>query len=114
MKIDKFYDKKNNIELKIYIGENASDNWKIIDNSNHFDIWFHLLGSPSSHVILHLPDKHFKCDSKALLYCANLVKHKSKLKMEKKVPVIYTFISNIKKGKEIGSVTTIKTNKLLI
>jgi|UniRef100_A0A6C0JB82 predicted ribosome quality control (RQC) complex YloA/Tae2 family protein len=35
-----------------FVGKNASDNWRILDESNPQDIWIHLHNSPSCYVII--------------------------------------------------------------
>ena len=114
MKTEKIYDSKLEVELEMLIGENAQDNWDIIDKAESFDLWFHLDDHPSCHIILKLPDKHSKCNKQTLFHCASICKQKSKLKNEKKVSVIYTQRSNITKGDKPGMVYTNKTNKLTI
>jgi predicted ribosome quality control (RQC) complex YloA/Tae2 family protein len=104
MKELKVHDTKCDQELKILIGENAKDNWKIIDLSSQFDIWFHVENHPSCHVILQLPDKNTEYNKQSLIHCANLCKQNSKFKDLKKVTIIYTEIKNITKGKDPGSV----------
>jgi len=37
----------------VYIGQNAKENFELIDNANPDDLWFHLKGLPSCHVVLH-------------------------------------------------------------
>ena len=41
-----------NKEYIIDIGKDKFENWELIDNSEPNDIWFHIEGSPSSHVFL--------------------------------------------------------------
>ena len=40
------------ITYTIKIGQNAKENWDLIDNSESFDLWFHLDLFPSPHVII--------------------------------------------------------------
>lgn len=117
MKEETIFDNKSDKELNYYIGQNAKENWDIIDKSNQNDIWFHLSKFPSSHVILSIPKKvKLKDISKfTLIHCANKCKQYSKLKnSNQKIKVIYTEIKNIKKGKEIGSVFTKKEKYITI
>lgn len=114
MRTLKVFDSKSSLELTIFVGENAQDNWDIIDKANKFDIWFHLDDKPSCHVILQLPDKQTQVTGQTLVHCASLCKQYSKHKNEKNIPVIYTEIQNLTKGKDVGSVTTKKTRKLIV
>lgn len=104
-----------NINYQINIGKNAKHNWELIDSAKPDDIWFHVDSYPSSHIIINLigiTSKDFIKENKSIIRdCASNCKSKSKAKDEKKVKIIYTQISNIKKGKDIGSVIILDTNK---
>jgi predicted ribosome quality control (RQC) complex YloA/Tae2 family protein len=113
MKTIKVYDQNYNDELEIKIGENAQDNWNIIDISSQNDLWFHLDNKPSPHVILIVPKK-IKVHKQTILYCGMICKNNSKYNNNKNVSIIYTEIKNITKGEDIGSVITKKTNKIFI
>lgn len=86
--------------IKIFVGENAKDNWDILDKSNQNDIWLHLNNLSSPHVIINSADP----SKKTLKYAANLCKYHSKYSEVKKLKVIYTSVKNVKKSKEVGSV----------
>lgn len=80
----------------IKIGQNANENWKLIDESPQNSYWFHLASLPSCHVV---------CDDNTKLQtCAELCKAHSKYKKFSKVKINYTKISNITKGYQTGSV----------
>jgi len=107
-----FNDTKLNIELEIEMGQNAQENWDLIDKSEENDWWFHLQDYPSSHVVIHTQDyvkKKKDLDRKTIKYAALLCKQNSKMKSEKKVEVIYTQIKNVEKTEDVGSVMTIET-----
>ena len=36
----------------IQVGQNAKENWELIDEADDFDLWFHLDDKPSGHVII--------------------------------------------------------------
>jgi predicted ribosome quality control (RQC) complex YloA/Tae2 family protein len=42
----------NNTEYTIYIGQNKTENWELIDAADSTDIWFHISNHPSCHIIL--------------------------------------------------------------
>lgn len=104
-----------NREFIIQIGTNAMENWNLIDKSNHNDLWFHVEGYPSGHVVVkeitsnknveYKKDKLFGYPYSLIMECARLCKNQSKLK-NSRCKIVYTNISNITKGKEIGSVLT--------
>jgi len=118
----------------IQVGENARENWELIDYADKFDLWFYLDNVPSGHVVIkeiltkkiHVVIKNdikddIKNDIKndffgyphelihmACLYCKAQSKYKNN-----KTTVIYTTIANVKKEKNIGSVS-IKNSKYVI
>lgn len=114
MKLDYVYDEICNSELEIRIGQNAQDNWNIIDQANKHDMWFHLEGKPSCHVILQLPSHKSVVNKKTLNYCANICKANSKFSNHKNIEVIYTEIKYITKGDDVGSVHTKKTKSITV
>ena len=59
----------------IIIGENAQDNWDIIDFESDY-IWLHLNSFPSCHIIIN----DVNIDDNVLLYAAQLCKHNTKYK----------------------------------
>jgi len=94
----------------IIVGTNAKENWDLIDSAEPDDLWFHVEDFPSGHVLIkerfeaktnlqqiHYPNQIISIGSQ---YC----KSQSKFKDKKKLKIIYTKISNIKKGKTVGSV----------
>jgi predicted ribosome quality control (RQC) complex YloA/Tae2 family protein len=105
----------------ISIGRNAKENWDLIDKADDFDLWFHIEDMPSAHVVVQeILNKEVKYESnkyfgypkeiiiKCCLYC------KIQTKVSKKTSIIYTSISNISKGKEVGSVITKNTQSIKI
>ncbi len=89
----------------ILIGKNKDENWKLIDEANENDYWFHLNNYPSCHVILKINNEKIdkKVDKKVLKFCALECKKNSKYNNQK-ITICYTKIKNIKKGNNIGSV----------
>ncbi len=86
---------------KISIGENAKDNWNLIDSSCPNDIWFHTSDYPSSHVVVSAP-----IPKQVIIRCCCICKAHSKAKSIKNVEIIYTSIKNISKTNIVGQVTT--------
>lgn len=114
MREDLVFDTKCQENLVIWIGQNAIDNWAIIDKAEPYDIWFHVENYPSSHIILRVPDKKSDINKQSLIHCASLCKENSKYSTHKKLSIIYTEIRNITKGTDPGSVFTKKTKKIII
>ena len=96
------------VEYIFEIGRDRHDNWALIDNAEPSDIWFHVDGAPSSHVILKMDV--FEGDIRqipaaVLKRGAGLCKEHSSSKSVAKCAVIYTRVENLKKGRDVGSVT---------
>ena len=97
-----------NIKYNIYIGKNAKENWNLIDNSESFDLWFHIEDYPSPHVIISQDiklNKEIIYPKEIIKLAAEYCKKNSKLKSStSKIKIIYTEIKNLQKDKIIGSV----------
>lgn len=88
---------------KVLIGENAKENWKIIDSSEEDDMWFHIKGEPSCHIVAQ--SKRILSEND-IINVAELFHTFSKKTHHNKV--IYTHIRNVKKNKnKVGSVNVI-------
>jgi predicted ribosome quality control (RQC) complex YloA/Tae2 family protein len=115
MKTVTIFDSQINMEFTIYIGKNATENWKLIDDSMSNDIWFHLDDMPSSHIILKTLNHNIKeFNKQTLIHCAKLCKENSKYNNIKNIPVIYTLIENVQKADTIGSVITTSTKTIKV
>ncbi len=86
MKTEEFND------TQIIIGQNAKENWNIINFNCDF-IWLHLNSFPSCHVII----KDNKPDEEVLNYAAQLCKDNTKFKNLKNVQVCYSKCNRLKK-----------------
>ena len=87
-------------DTKIIIGENAKDNWDIIDFESD-NIWLHLNSFSSCHVII----EDNSPSEDVLNYAAKLCKENTKYRNLKHLKVCYTKCSNLVKGEDIGSVS---------
>ena len=106
----------------IRVGQNAKENWYLIDRADDFDLWFHLDDLPSGHVVIKeilnkkvistSKDDFFDYPYELINIASQYCKAQSKYK-NSKVTIIYTTINNVKKGKDIGSVF-IKKSKYII
>ena len=96
-----------NSSIEFKIGQNAQDNFDIIDESNPNDLWFHLYGESSCHVVASI-DPEVKLDKKQkrqiITQGALLCKQNTKYKSSKNVNIIYSEIKNIEKTETVGKV----------
>jgi hypothetical protein len=107
----------DNRNFIIQIGNNAKENWILIDNADSFDLWFHLDDKPSGHVIVKeilnknnlenssndYKNKYYGFPYELVIMAGEYCKMQSKFKNTKN-KIIYTLVQNIKKGRDIGSV----------
>lgn len=107
------YDYKALNELIIHVGENAKENYRLIDISNKNDLWFHLKDVPSPHVVIHC-HKYKLLDIETIRYVGELCKENSKYSDNDSIEVIYTEIKNIKKTENIGTVITKNERYIII
>ena len=91
-------------QYKIEIGQNKRDNFDIIDSSCGTDVWFHVEGMPSCHVILKTDEKISDIPRQVIKRCAYLCKINSKAKTQSKCVISYTTINNITKTEILGKV----------
>ena len=96
------------VEYIIEIGQNRHDNFDIIDSACSSDIWFHVEGMPSCHVILKTEQKMSCIPHQVIKRCAYLCKINSKAKTQSKCNISYTTIENITKTEIIGQVNVKK------
>lgn len=103
-------------ELEFYIGENAQDNFDILDICKPDDIWFHLHKESSCHVIAVMPND-YKFNriqmTKIITQGALCCKQHSKTKSNRQVEICYTRVINIVKTHIIGQVIA-KDQKIVI
>ena len=88
---------------EIVIGQNAKENWEIIDLASPTDIWFHLSKFSSCHLICS-PNRELT--NKEIAYLANMCKeYTKKCANMRNVYVNFTQVKNIRKHKtDIGAV----------
>jgi len=111
---------KLKLTIVFHIGQNAQDNFDIIDISlsgGHInDIWFHVKDVSSSHVIARVHQHNLKRKElhPIIIQGAELCKRHSKYKSDKNVEIIYTEIKNVEKTETIGCVIAENTKNVLI
>ena len=118
MLIKEVFIPKVNFDITFVIGQNAVENFKIIDDSQPDDLWFHVAEFPSCHVVAKINDIIDNINRKDMKYVvkqgAVLCKQYSKYKSVKNLDIIYTEISNVQKTSIIGSVITNNTKNITI
>lgn len=102
------------IDYIIQIGQNKQDNFDIIDMAVTTDIWFHVEGIPSGHVILKTNKKFRDIPHQVIKRCAYLCKINSKAKTLPKCDINYTTIDNVIKTNIIGQVNATNCKKICV
>ena len=118
MKTEHFYLEDSDIPIMYLIGQNAKDNFAVIDQASSNDLWFHAKRESSCHVVAlvgHLTIKNKEDEKEIIKQGAFLCKqHTTKLADGKKIDIIYTEIKNIRKTKTPGLVTTQNTQSISV
>lgn len=89
--------------FEVYMGENAIENDKLISSSHPMDIWFHLDGVPSAHLVLKSGGS--KITKRCINEAGSILYGRSK-RARRGMKVIYTEICNLRKTEKVGCVTT--------
>ena len=101
--------------IVFYVGENASDNFDVIDKGNPNDIWFHVKEFSSCHVLARIPEYLGKRELKTIVKHGALLckQNTNKFANVKDVEIMYTQLQNVSKTSKIGcvNVTCSKTIK---
>lgn len=95
------------------IGRGAKSNWCLLDESSHDDVWVHLHGYPSAHVIFS-PISDIMVNGRSTDYlrdcvsCAGAICYNRSInklpKNIKNISVCYSLCKHLKKGKSVGEV----------
>ena len=115
-KVTKYIDAiKEYIEFRV--GQNAKENFDLIDDSEADDIWFHIHQAASCHVVASIPsnthyDNHIL--KKIAVQGAVICKQYSKYKSEKDVHVMYTQIHHLIKTPTVGAVSVEEYKTIII
>jgi len=90
-------------------GRDAQDNFDLIDASKDNDIWFHIHGDSSAHVVASINDLAISLDKKQLRDIikqgAVICKQQSSYKSSKNVSIVYTRIKDVQKSTPVGTVS---------
>lgn len=95
-------------DIEYYVGKSANENFEIIDAANENDLWFHIDGEPSGHVIAKIPENSVftKKQLRQIITQGGLVcKENSKYKSQKNVDIVYTYVKYVDKTNILGKVT---------
>ena len=87
-------------ETKIILGENATENWGILDDANPTHYFFHLSSFPSGYVILEESNPTIDMIVTCAMYCKTGTKYKNL----KNLKVDYCPCYNLEKGEQTGEV----------
>lgn len=104
------------IEIEYKVGTNAQENHDIIDEADPQDLWFHISGCASCHVICKIPDiiDNKKILQKIAKQGAVVCKENSKYKSYKNVKIDYTRIKYVTKKEIPGSVVITNSKSVFI
>jgi predicted ribosome quality control (RQC) complex YloA/Tae2 family protein len=98
IKFEEHYFPKLKHSICFTIGKNAQGNDEAISSAESEDIWFHLEGQSSCHVVAKIPQGLARKERGYILrQGAELCKQNSREKSAKSVEVVYTKIKNITK-----------------
>jgi predicted ribosome quality control (RQC) complex YloA/Tae2 family protein len=95
-------------DIKYIIGENAAENWSLLDTSDKEHYYFHLSSFPSCYVIL----EHDEPTLDMLQHGAMLCKNSTKYRLVKNIKVDYCKCSNLKRGEHVGEVIYIRPRQV--
>ena len=103
-----------NKEYVILAGKDQTGNDSLLDIASENDIWFHVEGCPSSHIVLQNPEDIAinKIEKKIIKRCACICK--ASARVSTKCSIIYTTISNVTKTDILGRVETCETRSISI
>lgn len=105
-------------EIEYRIGTSAQDNFDVIDSAQSEDLWFHVKGQSSCHVVAVISAYPPKTFTKKELHSivkkgALLCKQNSRYKSEPSVEIDYTHIEHVQKTKVAGTVILRKTPSVI-
>jgi len=115
MKVESKYIDCIKESIVYFIGQSAKDNETIIDAAEADDIWFHIEGESSCHVIAHMPND-MKLNKKQLhkivVQGAVLCRQNTKKITDPNAQVMYTKVMNVTKTDKPGTVIAVNTKTI--
>jgi len=98
-----------------WIGQNAQDNFDLIEKSDPEYFWFHVNDSSSAHIVVSIPENFNKKEQRYLIKKgAELAKQHSSRKSDKDVTIVYTKIKNVTRMDIIGTVNIVNPKYITI
>jgi len=97
------------IEDIYVLGENAQDNWNILNNANPENYFFHLSSFPSCYVILICEDQP---TTEQIIKAAEICRNTTKYRNLRNIKVDYCPCSNVKKGNVVGEAIFVSNRKV--
>ena len=91
------------------VGNNAKENWELLEQAEPNHLFFHLTSFPSCYVILQTEEK---VGINIIETCSRVCLENTKYDSCKNVNVDYTKISNVKKGEKVGEIEYISNRKV--
>ena len=105
----------NNQTYSISIGGNKCENTALITESLTNDVWFHIAGLPSCHVVMKNTEKLGNIPRQVIKRCAYLCKiNTNSAKSMSKCDVVYTTVSNVQTTSIAGTVITQNTKTISV
>lgn len=101
------------INYSIKIGRCRKENDDLVKTSAKTDIWFHVDGAPSAHVILSNEGLLNTIPKQVIKRCACLCKSNSSSKSESKCGIIYSMLANVFPTEIEGQVTINGVRKIV-
>ena len=94
--------------VDFYVGDDAKDNFEILDSAKPEDFWFHVQGFSSCHVIANV--SKLALDKKQIRQIitqgALLCKQNSRYSHMNDLAILYTKVKNVRKTEYVGLVMT--------
>jgi predicted ribosome quality control (RQC) complex YloA/Tae2 family protein len=91
------------------VGCNASENWKLLSESNQNYLFFHLSSFPSCYVVLQTADE---VDLDIVEKVASLCVQNTRYRNLKSIYVDYTTVKNVAKGDIVGEIYYLSLRKV--
>lgn len=93
--------------IEFWIGCNAQDNFDMIDEAGHYDLWFHVNNESSGHIIARISDiagLNKKQLNKIIIQGGVICKKHSKYKSKQDLEIVYARVFDIVKTNTPGKV----------
>lgn len=106
------------VDVVYYIGRSQSENFAVIDLGSPDDVWFHIAGLPSCHVVAVIPEDQTFSKKQMLtivkrgaLLCKQNTNKAAKLK---DVEITYAPIKNVQKTDVPGKVIVVHSKSIYV